>query len=732
MALVRAYRRQSAGPAPVGGNNVAVTGWPDAEGNADATLASTAPTVVSDALGDGTGPGAQSAGQLGFVAGGLVGGTTWAQGCAFRWTANSGFRNVLGDDVSTSFALYANGGSLILDDGSNSATAIATINANTTYLCGIERSASGYLVYLDDMASIGATPTQVYDSSADGSWTGAPSTTPTFGMGAYGGSGAGITGVHLAWLIGDASSDYTNTIFSELREEVSPTTEQTLTGTATLTASAAIPTSGSIANGTAQSLTGASTLTAAAGIPSGGSVATVGGQSLTGTATLTASAAIPTGGSVAVSAAQTLTGIATLTASASIPSGGSVANVAPSGLDDDFAGSGALTSYTTINASSLSDVTQGAGTGSSSYRAAVTGQTNNTTAHFDALYGRFDGRAVTGDFIAIYHNVRVRTPSSDTTAPTVSGEYIFAGVQVQTDLLNPTDLYIQATVGNRGPATGSDGGQTLELKITQSGNSTVIDIGPDAVIGMALDLWVERRNGVIVFRWRTVGGSTWSADLAMPAGTYTLPATVYVGPVTYAFGHFGPDFAGYIDQVEQVPVAQTLTGTATLTAAASIPSGGSVASGPALQLSNSSPLVAGAAIPSGGSIASGPAQSLTGAATLTAAAGIPPGGSITSGPALALVGSATLTAAATIPAGGSLAKAIQLTGGATLTAAASIPTGGSIANDNALQLTGGVTLAATASIPSGGSITSGNPQTVPDVLTGTILPTTVLTSGVAI
>ncbi len=705
---VRLYTRTGAGFSS-GGAGTSITGWTDDSASAaNATLANGPSAAIHNATpGGGTlGPAADhQSGANGFALGGLnlSAAANWTLSCVALSDSFGDFRDVFSSQGGAAEgSLYADASGALQYQEAGTEAIGTTLSTATVYTFILVRTASNYRLWLNGSL--------VWTSAAT------PGSGPSIvETAAYGGTGAGWDGPWwaIAAFTGDKSGDVA-ALHAALLEEAEGSSEQAIAGTVTPAAGQSIPTGGAVANSSALSIVGAAALALATSIPTGGTVGNISGQTITGTVTPSSGQSITTGGTLSPGSAQTITGAATPAAGQSIPTGGTVAAVT-SGLNDGFGGSGALTNYTTINASSLPDVTQTSG----SYRAAVTGATNNDTSHFDALYGRFDYRAKTGNFIAVYHNVRVRTPSSDTTAPTVTNQYIFAGVQVNADPANPTDLYIQATVGHRGPVAGGEGGQTLELKITSAADSAVIDIGADAVIGMALDLWVERRGGAIVFRWRTVGSSTWSADLTMPSVAYTLPSTVYVGPVTYAFNHFNPDFAGYIDQVEELDVAQTITGGVVLAGANSLPTGGAIAVGPALSVTGTTTPSNGATLITGAAVAAQSALLITGSFALVSVNSLPTGGDVASQAAQAITGSSALALGQSIPTGGSLSATQSIVGASPLVATLAIQPGGTVTVGSAISIAGtGLALATGASIPIGGSLSAVELVPIPPLLPG--------------
>lgn len=230
----------------------------------------------------------------------------------------------------------------------------------------------------------------------------------------------------------------------------------------------------------------------------------------------------------------------------------------PAGLvvrvSDNFAGDGPLLEYTTNNASAVPGVTRVNGR----YRAEVLTNANNVTLHFNGSQGRLDAKVVSFPFEYIVRNIGIGTLSDSQTAPPDNiSSYVFAGIQAHVypdfNSLNSSHF----VVGHRG---GTE--NTVEGKNTVNGSSSVNDAGVNVVPDGRADLRVIGQADKTI-RWYyqvpnfDVGNT---ADNWIPyRGTGLMPGvapifgdTIYLGPITYAFGSNNVPFVGTIDSIELV------------------------------------------------------------------------------------------------------------------------------------------------------------------------------------
>ncbi len=223
-------------------------------------------------------------------------------------------------------------------------------------------------------------------------------------------------------------------------------------------------------------------------------------------------------------------------------------------VTDDFSGDGALLNYTTNNESAVPGVTRTNGR----YRAEVLDNSNNVTLHFHGDQGRLDAKEVSFPFEYIARNIGIGTLNDSQTAPPESpNSYVFAGIQahVYPDFNSINSSHF--VVGHRGGAE-----NTVEGKNTVNGSSSVNDAGTNVVPDGRADLrLVGLADNTILWYYQVpnfdVGNiaDNWIAY----KGTGVLPGTppvfgdtIYIGPITYAFGSNNVPFVGTIDSIELV------------------------------------------------------------------------------------------------------------------------------------------------------------------------------------
>ncbi len=222
-------------------------------------------------------------------------------------------------------------------------------------------------------------------------------------------------------------------------------------------------------------------------------------------------------------------------------------------VTDDFAGNGSLLNYSTNNAIAVPGVTRTNGR----YRAEVLDNTGNITLHFHGAQGRLDAKVVAFPFEYIVRNIGIGTLANSQIAPPTITSYVFAGIQahVYPDFNSRNSSHF--VVGHRG---GTE--NTVEGKNTVNGSSTVNDAGVNVVPDGRADLrLVGLSDNTILWYYQVpnfnVGGTpdNWIAY----RGTGLMPGTppvygdsIYIGPITYAYGSNNVPFVGTIDGIELV------------------------------------------------------------------------------------------------------------------------------------------------------------------------------------
>jgi len=223
-------------------------------------------------------------------------------------------------------------------------------------------------------------------------------------------------------------------------------------------------------------------------------------------------------------------------------------------VTDDFAGTGSLLNYTTNNASALPGVTRTNGR----YRAEVLDNSNNVTLHFHGDQGRLDAKIVSFPFEYIVRNIGIGMLSDSQIAPPDDiSSYVFAGIQahVYPDFNSINSSHF--VVGHRGNTE-----NTIEGKNTVNGSSTVNDAGANVVPDGRADLRVVGLADNTL-RWYyqvpnfDVGNTSdnwiaYNGDALMPGTPPVFGDTIYIGPITYAFGSANVPFVGTIDGIELV------------------------------------------------------------------------------------------------------------------------------------------------------------------------------------
>jgi len=223
-------------------------------------------------------------------------------------------------------------------------------------------------------------------------------------------------------------------------------------------------------------------------------------------------------------------------------------------VSDDFSGNGPLIDYTTNNASAVPGVNRT----NNRYRAEILSNAGNVTLHFHDDQGRLDAKAVTFPFEYIVRNIGVGTIADSQVAPQDNiSSYVFSGIQahVYPDFNSINSSHF--VVGHRGNTE-----NTVEGKNTVNGSSTVNDAGANVVPDGRADL---RIVGLAdnTLRWyyqvpNTDIGNTadnWIAyrgNGLMPGTAPVFGDTIYIGPITYAFGSANLPFVGTIDSIELV------------------------------------------------------------------------------------------------------------------------------------------------------------------------------------
>ena len=212
-------------------------------------------------------------------------------------------------------------------------------------------------------------------------------------------------------------------------------------------------------------------------------------------------------------------------------------------LGDTFAGTGALSGYTTNNADALTDV----GRDDGRYRALVTDNDQNQTLHFNEAQGRLDAKLVEFPFDVVVRNIGVGTPEDSQVAPPATGNpFVFAGVQVHvTDLDDPNSAHV--VVGHRGGTH-----FTIEGKNTLNGDSSVNDAGAHVAPSGRADIRiVGNADRTLTVYWQTPGAGSATDSWTLYNGTGELPGpqaefgnTAYIGLITYAFHSTGLPFVG--------------------------------------------------------------------------------------------------------------------------------------------------------------------------------------------
>ena len=223
-------------------------------------------------------------------------------------------------------------------------------------------------------------------------------------------------------------------------------------------------------------------------------------------------------------------------------------------VSDDFSGDGPLINYTTFNAFALPGVART----NDRYRAEVLSNANNVTLHFNGSQGRLDAKEVTFPFEYIVRNIGIGTLANSQIAPPHdTSSYVFSGIQAH---VYPDSNSINSShfvVGHRGNTE-----NTVEGKNTVNGSSTVNDAGANVAPDGRADLrLVGQSDNTILWYYQEPNfdvGNT--ADIWIPyRGTGLMPGTppvfgdtIYVGPITYAYGNNNVPFVGTIDSIELV------------------------------------------------------------------------------------------------------------------------------------------------------------------------------------
>lgn len=730
--LVRAFLRSSSSwNSSTNSDGEDITGATDETGNADATLANSpsVPEYNDTPTGGFEGPTIlHVSGENGLAIGGidLSADTSWSIGIALRSDAFGTFRNLFSSQGGAEEgSLYADAsGNLSYQEASTEGIG-TTLSTGTVYRVIFTSDASNYRLYIDG--------TLVWTSTMT------PSTGPTaLETAAYGGTGAGWAGDWWALVVYNTTVSGADiaTLDAALLEEVEGVPAGSIAGDATITFTAA----------------GEATATGALAGSASISITAAGGLDLDG---------MRGDATISVSATGELTGIGELAGTASISFTATATEDSTvettTGLTDYFNGTGGLDGYTTLNAASLSDVTETGGY----YRASVVGTTVNDTLHFNGSYGRYDYKLISFPFEVWFLGCRLAIPSDPDTEPSVTNEYLFTGAQANNDPSNPTDAYQHMVVGHRGAPGGGQGGRTVEIKTTTSASSSQTDVGEDALTVMRADIRVVGNAGspnTIDWYWRAEGDTAWNGPVTMPGTEPSWNNTIALGLVTYAFEHYGPDFAGYVDAIVDMSnnlyadasvsfsATGTLTGynlsgsaTVTIDASATIVATGELSGAASFSVTAAGGL-ASDAIEGSASIAIDAAGDLTGSGeldgssslALTASATAFGTGELASDDSFSITASATLTGAAeasgsasfTITTTGSIVDGNNALAGSsniTFTASGTLTAPGELSGNLSFSITAVGNISAVGPLAGSGSFSIAT--------TGTITSSTVATGG---
>jgi hypothetical protein len=254
-----------------------------------------------------------------------------------------------------------------------------------------------------------------------------------------------------------------------------------------------------------------------------------------------------------------------------------VNNNNPAEFNDDFAGSGSLIGYTTLDDSGgYVSVARS----NNRYRALVTGHPNNqSTTFYHADYGRGDYKELSFPFDVVVTNVGIGDPSNSQQAPIAQdGEgrrrYAFAGLIIRNkanDAIRNFD-YAFAVIGYRNTTQA-----VLEAKQTISNHSGVSFASNVAQTGVTrADIRVVgHANRTLTLYHRPTGTTAWNlyrGDGVFPLSggqNVAFDQNVYIGLVTYAWMNsqsmaFTP-FVGTADSIELIGGITTPTTTPTPT-----------------------------------------------------------------------------------------------------------------------------------------------------------------------
>lgn len=144
----RLYLRTTGGPSETAGT---VTGWPEANGGAAATLAGAGPVYRADPLGNGSGPSADlESGDAGFETGvGLATASSWTQFIIIRPQTLSGYSTFIADTTGDQGSLYALNTEVALWQNGTTDVVGDIVAVDTIYRIIIACDGANYFIYFN-------------------------------------------------------------------------------------------------------------------------------------------------------------------------------------------------------------------------------------------------------------------------------------------------------------------------------------------------------------------------------------------------------------------------------------------------------------------------------------------------------------------------------------------------------------------------------------------------------